>query len=247
MAEVARLADQAHLSALWLAEGGPGGIDPVPLAGSLAPLTTTLGIGIVARPSQGRHPSMLARDATTIDLLSGGRAAVALVEDGDEPLEVERLVEAASLLHLLLREEEVTVAGRFYEVAELTTRPRPVRAGGPPVVAGIVGSPAGRDRSSESVAIEASADAYVTAGSPADVREARTHLDGVSPAGGRPTLLWRGGLGVDPDTELVASLLEAGADGLIVVLDPHWAAGARLAGPAVRALIDALGRLADAG
>lgn len=247
VAEVARLAEDAALSTLWLAEAGPGGIDPVPLAGSLAIATTRLGVGIMIRPSRGRHPSVLARDVTTIDLLTDGRAAVALVEDGAGPLDVERLGEAASILHLLFTEEEVTTSGRFYEVAELTTRPRPLRPEGPPVVAGILGPPVTADPWPESVVVGASADAYVTGGNPADVAACRNRLEAVAPPGGRPTLLWRGALAGDPlrAAELAGSVLEAGADGLIAVLDPDSATGGRLVRAAVGGLLDTVGPLAD--
>lgn len=247
LAEVARLAEDAALGTLWLAEGPPGGIDPVPLAGSLARVTATLGIGIGVRPSRGRHPSVLARDITTIDLLTDGRVAVALVEDGTGPLDVERLGEATSILHLLFTEQEVTISGRFYEVAELTIRPRPLRPEGPPVVAGILGPPLSADPWPESVVVEASADAYVTGGTPADVAACRARLEGVAPAGGRPTLLWRGALAGDPAeaAELAGSVLEAGADGLIAVLDPDSEVGARFLRAAVGRLLDTFGPLAD--
>jgi alkanesulfonate monooxygenase SsuD/methylene tetrahydromethanopterin reductase-like flavin-dependent oxidoreductase (luciferase family) len=246
LAEVARLVEDAPLDILWLVEGGPDAIDPVPLAGSLAGATTGLGIGITIRPSRGRHPSVVARDVTAIDLLTDGRAAVALVEDGEGPLDVDRLGEAASMLHLLFSTEEVTVSGRFYEVAELTIRPRPVHPEGPPIVAGLLGRTESGERSIESVMVEASADAYLTGGTRNDVAASRTRLDGVAPAGERPVLLWRGSLGADhaAAVDLAASLLESGADGLIAVLEPDGAVGPQLAAGAIGRVLDVLGPLA---
>jgi len=242
VAEVARLAEGAGLDTLWLAEGGPGTMDPVPWAGSLAPGTTTLGVGITIRPSRGRHPSVVARDVTTIDLLTDGRAAVALVEDGATTLDVERLVEAASVLRRLLTEEQVTASGSFYQAAELTTRPRPVRPEGPPIVVGVVGPTERGDRFPESVMVGGSADGYVTGGTPDDVAACRVRLDSVAWHGERPMLLWRGSLGADhrTATELAGSVLKSGADGLIAVLGPDSAVGGGLVAEVVGRVLEVM-------
>ncbi len=242
---MARLAEDAGLDTLWLAEGGPGAMDPVPWAGSLARGTTTLGVGITIRPSHGRHPSMVARDVTTIDLLTDGRAAVALVEDGASTLDVERLAEAASVLHRLLTEEHVTASGSFYEVAELTTRPRPVRPDGPPIVVGIVGPTERGDRFAESVMVVGSADGYVTGGTPDDVAACRVRLDSVAGDDERPMLLWRGSLGADhrTATELAGSMLRSGADGLIAVLGPDSAVGGGLVEAVVGRVLEVMSPL----
>jgi hypothetical protein len=227
LSEVARLAQEAAMGTLWLAEASPGGFDPVPLEGFLAGRTSRIGIGIVVRPGLGRHPSVVARDVTTIDMLTGGRAAVAVLEDGRGPLDVDRVAEASAILHALLTEEEVTVAGRFYEVAELTTRPRPLHHEGPPVIAGFAELPPPSEPSAESIVVNASADAYVSGGGPFDVAACRARLDGAAPAGFEPVLVWRGGLPDDAAGEFATSIFEAGADGMIAVLaDEAESAGA---------------------
>jgi alkanesulfonate monooxygenase SsuD/methylene tetrahydromethanopterin reductase-like flavin-dependent oxidoreductase (luciferase family) len=240
--DVALAVERAGVATLWLAEGGPGGLDPGPLAGSLAVATTALGIGVLVRPSRGRHPSVLARDVSTIDRLSGGRAVVGLVEDGTGPLDVERLREATALVHRLLAEEEVSISGRFYEVAELTTRPRPVHDGGPPVVAGLTGSERVGEPA-EGAVIAAGGDACVTGGGPSQVADSRARLDGVAPAGENPVLLWRGELLGRPAAAAVGlaeSVLDAGADGLIAVLGTTAVAGASFDRGAVDDLLEAL-------
>jgi len=223
VAEVALAAEAAGIGAVWLPEGPPGCFDPVPLLGSLAMTTSTLGLGLLARPSHGRHPSILVRDVTALDLLSGGRAILGLLEEGTGPLDVERLAEAASLTRRLLSEEEVTESGRFYEVAELTTRPRPARAGGPKVAAGFAarlppGAPSG-----EEAVTAAGVDAYLVVGSPEEVATSRGRLDGLAPAGAPPALLWHGGCPVDAAT--LDEVLDAGADGVLLHLDAPEAGG----------------------
>jgi alkanesulfonate monooxygenase SsuD/methylene tetrahydromethanopterin reductase-like flavin-dependent oxidoreductase (luciferase family) len=238
--EVARLAENAGIGVLWLAEAPPGGIDPMPLAGSLAGCTSRIGIGIVVRPSRGRHPSVVARDVTTIDMLTGGRAAVALVEDGRRPLDVDRLAEATAIVHALLTEEEVSIAGRFYEVAELTTRPRPVHDRGPLVIAGFVEPPPHSDSPAESILVGGSADAYVSGGGPPEVAACRARLDGATPPGSDPVLVWRGGFPAGAPAEFATSIFEAGADGMIAVLDDDAAVRGAFQRGVVERVLDAM-------
>jgi Luciferase-like monooxygenase len=244
--EVARVAETSGVAALWLAEGGAGWIDPIPLAGALAEQTAAIAIGVLCRPSHGRHPSVLARDVTTIDLLSAGRAAVALLESGRAPSDLERLAEGAGLLHRLFTEHEVTAAGRFYEVAELTTRPRPMTPGGPPVVAGLEQAPVG-DESLEAALIEADVDAVVVGGTASDVANARLRIDGVAPARGTPALLWRGALLSDGEAAARSSrsLRDAGADGLIALVEPAAVRGFGFVASEVERLMGTLSTVAD--
>jgi len=240
--EVAVAAERAGVGTLWLSSAPTGAIDAAPTAGAVAVVTDTIGIGIADRPSHGRHPSVLARDVTTIDLLSGGRAAVAVLEEGASIDDLERVMEASGLLHRLLTEQDVTVAGRFYEVGELTTRPRPVRPEGPPVLAGIVG-PRDGDGHPEAF-IAAGVDAFVTGGTPDDVARSRSRLD-ARPQGCR-TLLWRGGVAGEPDpVAALVSRLDAGADGVIVVLPSSSVLGSRLAHDSVDGALSLLAGIAS--
>jgi len=241
--EVAVAAERAGVGTLWLSSARSGGIDPGPMAGAVAVVTDTIGIAVADRPSHGRHPSVLARDMTTIDLLSGGRAVAAVLEEGASNDDLERLTEAARLLHRLFTEQDVTMAGRFYEVDELTTRPRPLRPEGPPVVAGIVGAPPDGDQYLAAF-LAADVDAFVTGGSPDDVARSRSQLDDRAEVS--PTLLWRGEVSGAPDpAAALAGRLDAGADGLIVVLPSSSALGSRLAPTAVTDVLGLLARFAS--
>jgi alkanesulfonate monooxygenase SsuD/methylene tetrahydromethanopterin reductase-like flavin-dependent oxidoreductase (luciferase family) len=211
---LARAVEAAGLGALWLVEGTARGLDPMPLAGSLARTTTTLGIGVLVRPALGRHPSVVARDVCALDRLSGGRALVGLSE-ADEA-ELDRLAEAARLLARLVREPAVSAEGPHYRVDELTIRPRPLRPGGPPVVVAAATSEAGIEAARAS-----GADAVVVTGSADDVKAARRRVMGAS----GPALLWRGVLPPVRGTAQARSLLESGADGLVAVLPAEAAPG----------------------
>ncbi len=236
--DVAARAEDAGIGALWLAER-PDGLDPVPLLGALSVRTSMLGLGLMVRPALGRHPSIVARDVTALDQLSGGRAAVGLVGEGEDPMDVARLGEAAGLVARLLREVEVTAAGRFYEVAGLTLRPRPVRPEGPPVAAGTIGRPV---PGVETALAAAGADACLVAGSPAEVALVRRRLDVGASRARRPALVWRGPLvSEDAGAAVLASeILDAGADGLLAVLSGHGDPETELV-----TVLEVLGRLDD--
>ena len=96
-----------------------------------------------------RHPAVLARDAATIDVLSGGRFELGLgagwlraeYDQAGIPFDapgtrVERLEEAVTIIKGLLAGERVTFAGRHYTVADLEGRPTPVQRPYPPLAIG---------------------------------------------------------------------------------------------------------------
>jgi hypothetical protein len=145
-----------------------------------------------------------------------------------------------------LTEEHVTAVGSHYEVFELTTRPRPLRPGGPPIFAGVVGPTDHGLRFLESALVGGSADGYVTGGTPDDVAARRVHLDALTKDGAGPILLWRGSLGPDNATAagLAESVLGAGADGLIAVLGPDSAVEGGLDASAVGRVLEVIGPLA---
>lgn len=189
------------------------------MAGGLAPLTTSLTLGVVSGVGPGdRSPSVLAREVTALDVLSSGRSAVLLQLD---PAEVpggvvqaaeawDRLAEAAAVCRLLFTEEAPTFAGRHFHLAGAANRPGPVRPGGPSVLVQLpmVAPPA------DPAEVLPAPDAWVVTGSPTEVAAWRQVL----PASG-PALLWRGELSPgDAAAPDAIALHEAGADGLLVRL-----------------------------
>src|SRR5215204_4352302 len=53
-------------------------LTPVPALAAAAAVTTTLRIGTIVFANDYRHPALLAKEAATLDLLSGGRFEVGL-------------------------------------------------------------------------------------------------------------------------------------------------------------------------
>jgi len=79
LAAFAADAEAAGLDTLWLRGAQIArALDPLTLAGALSEVTRTLVLGVVATLPDGRNPSVLARDLTTLDVVSGGRAAVCI-------------------------------------------------------------------------------------------------------------------------------------------------------------------------
>ncbi len=104
-----------------------------------------LGAGVVLLPL--RHPSLVAKQAASLDYLSGGRLLLGLGVGGEgvgdfEAAGVpvaergERADEGLVALRALLTERPASARGRFYPFAGVSIEPASVRAGGPPLLVG---------------------------------------------------------------------------------------------------------------
>lgn len=114
-----------------------------------ADATTTMRVGSMVYDNDFRHPALVAKDAATLDLLSGGRfelglgagwllpdyAQTGLAFDSGR-VRVERLEEAVRIVTRYLEGGPVTAKGRHYAVTELEGLPRPVQRPRPPLLIG---------------------------------------------------------------------------------------------------------------
>jgi len=104
-------------------------------------------IGVLVSSNTFRHPAILARQAITLDHMSGGRLDVGLGAgwfvpeheafglDFPAPGErVSRFREAVEVLDRLLRQERTTYAGRYYELRDTVSLPRPIQSPRPPLM-----------------------------------------------------------------------------------------------------------------
>jgi alkanesulfonate monooxygenase SsuD/methylene tetrahydromethanopterin reductase-like flavin-dependent oxidoreductase (luciferase family) len=116
------------------------------LAG-LAAVTERIRIGVLVSSNTFRHPSLLAKQALTVDHISNGRLDIGFGAGWYEPehpmfgLElwapaerVTRFEEAVQLLDGWLRNEVTTFDGSFYRLKDAPTRPPPVQQPRPPLV-----------------------------------------------------------------------------------------------------------------
>ena len=133
------VADHVHLS-----------LAPIAALTAAAEATSTLRVGSYVFANDFRHPVLLAREAATIDVLSGGRLELGLgtgfwhadYEQLGLPLDppgvrVARLGEALQILKgALAGEEPFSFSGAHYAVKDLVFRPQPVQRPRPPIAVG---------------------------------------------------------------------------------------------------------------
>jgi F420-dependent oxidoreductase-like protein len=159
LAGVARAADEGGVTTLTMMDhyfqmevlGGP----PEPMLegytalGFLAGQTSNLELGLLVTGVTYRHPGLLAKIATTLDVLSGGRAMLGLgaawYEREHQGLGVpfpptserfERLEETLQICRQMWSEDDGAYAGQHYQLAETVCVPPPIREGGPRILIG---------------------------------------------------------------------------------------------------------------
>jgi probable F420-dependent oxidoreductase len=131
----------------WLEEPFGHQLAPLPALAVAAEATSRLRIGTMVLANDYRHPVVLAKEAATLDLLSGGRFELGLgagfhraeYESAgmafDPPgLRVGRLEEAVPLLKRLFAGAPRAFEGRHYRVANLELFPAPVQRPHPPIL-----------------------------------------------------------------------------------------------------------------
>jgi alkanesulfonate monooxygenase SsuD/methylene tetrahydromethanopterin reductase-like flavin-dependent oxidoreductase (luciferase family) len=129
----ARRAEADGTDAVIVGEGPLG--DPVVLAAGLSPLLerALVGVRVTLRPD-GRHPAVLARDLTALDLVCGGRSLVCL-----GPPFAESTAEAIELCRALWREGHATSEGPSFPVHGAVNRPLPASQSSPRVALDLTG------------------------------------------------------------------------------------------------------------
>ena len=119
------------------------------LLGGLAARTTSIRLGALVTGVTYRNPAILAKVVTTLDVISRGRAILGIgaawydveheglgVDFPPVPERMDRLEEAVQICRAMFRDETPTFAGRYYRVHDARNLPRPVQAGGPPILIG---------------------------------------------------------------------------------------------------------------
>lgn len=145
LVDLALAAETAGFDSLWVpdAAGGPrshprAALEAYTTLGALAVSTTTIRLGALASPVPGRAPSLLAKQVTTVDILSGGRAVLGLRAVRrrltGRRAQLERVDEAAQVCRALFRNEISTFSGRHFAVDHAANRPAPVQVEGPPIL-----------------------------------------------------------------------------------------------------------------
>ncbi|HUF32687.1 MAG TPA: TIGR03621 family F420-dependent LLM class oxidoreductase [Acidimicrobiales bacterium] len=148
-AALARKAEDLGYSSLLMPDHFGDQLAPVPALVAAAAATTELKVGALVWDNDYKHPVVLAKEAATIDVLSGGRLEFGIGAgwmrsdyDGagmpyDPPgVRISRMEEAITIIKGLLAGETVTFTGEHYRVDAMEGTPRPVQQPGPPIIIG---------------------------------------------------------------------------------------------------------------
>jgi F420-dependent oxidoreductase-like protein len=159
LAETARAADQGGAAMVTVMDhwfqmenlGGPSEpmLEGYTTLGYLAAVTERVRLGLLVTGATYRHPGLLAKTVTTLDVLSGGRAMLGIgaawYEREHAGLGVpfpsmserfERLEETLQVCHQMWSPDDGPFRGRHYQLAETVCVPAPLQQPHPPVLVG---------------------------------------------------------------------------------------------------------------
>ena len=122
---------------------------PIAALATVAAMTTTLRIGTLVLSNDYRQPTILAKEAATLDLLSRGRLELGIgagwlrneYQQAGLPFDpngvrVSRLAECLEILTGLFGGEPYSFAGELYRITDHQLFPRPVQQPRPPILVG---------------------------------------------------------------------------------------------------------------
>jgi F420-dependent oxidoreductase-like protein len=134
--------------------GGVGTVDEPMLEGwlalaALARETRRVRLGTLVTGVTYRNPAMLAKEVTTLDTISGGRAILGIGAAWNDvehegygydfpPVRerMDRLEEALAIIKAMFTEDRPSFHGEHYQIERALNVPRPVQPGGPPILIG---------------------------------------------------------------------------------------------------------------
>ena len=147
--ELARKAEDLGFSSLLMPDHFGDQLAPVPALMAAADATDRLRIGTLVHDNDYKHPVVLAKEAATLDVLSGGRLEFGLgagwmntdYEQSGIPKEpakvrIDRLEEALDVIEGLFGEGAVDFQGTHYQITGMEGLPKPVQRPHPPFMVG---------------------------------------------------------------------------------------------------------------
>lgn len=158
---------------------------------ALAPLTGRAQIGILVSSNTFRHPSVLAKQAVTVDHVSGGRLILGVgagwyeaehralgIEFPETGKRVSQFAESLDLLDRFLSNNTTTYSGDWYRLRDAPNRPAPIHAPRMPIMVGAHGP--------RTIGIAARhADIWNSRGDVYEMRERNARMDAACQRAGR--------------------------------------------------------------
>jgi probable F420-dependent oxidoreductase len=150
--EQVRVAEDTGWHGVWLADHYmPNTGDTTPARGdtyecwallpALAAVTERVRVGTLVSPTSVHHPALLAKRASTVDQLSGGRMVLGLgagwqinehyaygIELEPPGKRVSRFEESIQIVRSMLAEESTTFHGAYYDITDAPCDPKPVQS-----------------------------------------------------------------------------------------------------------------------
>jgi F420-dependent oxidoreductase-like protein len=159
IADQAIAAEESGFDSVWVMDHfyqlpmlGPSSnymLEAYTLLGALAARTSRVSLGTLVTGVTYRWPAVLAKEVTTLDVVSRGRAVLGIGAGWNEEEHnaygipflpaaerLERLEEALQVCRAMFSQERATVSGRHYRVTDAMNNPKPIRPGGIPILVG---------------------------------------------------------------------------------------------------------------
>ena len=148
-AALARRAEDSGYATFLLADHFVNEFPPIAALMAAADATSSIRVGSFVFDNDFRHPALLAKEAATLDLLSGGRFEFGIGAGWHQPeyeqvglpfepagVRIARLTEALSIIKQFFTQETVTLAGAHYHITNLQAFPKPAQRPYPPIFIG---------------------------------------------------------------------------------------------------------------
>jgi F420-dependent oxidoreductase-like protein len=157
--ELARAAEETGFDSVWVMDhfyqlpplGGPEKpmLEAYTILGALGASTSRVNLGALVGGVTYRNPALVAKCATTLDVITCGRAICGLgaawfdvehealgFEFPPAPVRLSRLEEAVQIVRAMFTEETPSFDGRYYRINEARNVPRPIRGSIPIMIGG---------------------------------------------------------------------------------------------------------------